>query len=342
MGRNIAHVNLARGLTVVLTDALAEALQRADSALDQELTAEQRSRLTVTSELTQLASCDLVLEAIVESLKPKKQLFARLEEIVRPDALLATNTSTLSITRLAEGLARPERFCGLHFCHPVRERPLVEVVPGCQTTATVTVAARDYASALGMDSIVVRDAPGFVVNRVLHPYFNEALVLLGEGADVRAIDAAATAFGMPWGPFTQMDEIGIDVVLRGGQALARAFPDRTTAHDLLVDLYSAGRLGKKSGAGFYRYSEGATSQVDEQMSEFIERRRRGPAQSFPTPTLQLRLFGRMAQETQQLVAEGVVGNPGEVQRALVKGLGFPSAHVEMLAGGPAYRASDAA
>jgi 3-hydroxyacyl-CoA dehydrogenase/enoyl-CoA hydratase/3-hydroxybutyryl-CoA epimerase/3-hydroxyacyl-CoA dehydrogenase/enoyl-CoA hydratase/3-hydroxybutyryl-CoA epimerase/enoyl-CoA isomerase len=320
MGRSIALANLERGLSVVLMDVSREALDRAADFLHQELSPHRAALLTVTSALADLAGCDLILEAVVESLKVKRQVFARLEVLVARDTIFASNTSCITIGQIAAGLATPDRLCGLHFCHPVQRRPLVEVIGGEATTNDVIAAAGTYVRSLAMEVLQVKDTPGFVINRVLYPYLNEALLLLDEGAGIEEIDSAAITFGMPWGPLTQVDEIGIDVVLRGGQIMAQAYPEYATPADLLVALFGMGRLGRKTGAGFYRYNRDQTPMVDAEMQELL--RQRAHPRSISHEAIRSRLFGRIKQECRRIVEEGVVAGFDDVGRALVKGLGF--------------------
>ena len=319
MGRSIAQANLERGLAVLLTDVSRAALDQAAETLRQEVP-HNAGLLTVTSGLADLASCELILEAVVESLKIKRQVFAELEAVAQPHTLFASNTSCICIGQIAPALKRPERLCGLHFCHPVRQRPLVEVAGTDSTADAVIATVCKYVEALGMEALRVTDTPGFVVNRVLYPYVNEALMLVDEGASIEEVDTAAVAAGMPWGPFMQMDEIGIDVVLRGGQIMAQAYPEYAAPPDLLVVLFGLGRLGRKTGAGFYRYDKGQAPVVDAEMRELL-RQHTHPRQ-MQRETIGPRLIGSMAQECRRIVTEGVVREFEDVAQALVKGLGF--------------------
>ena len=182
----------------------------------------------------ELAPCDLVIEAIVENPEVKKQLYARLEPQLRHDAILASNTSTIPITKLAEGLKHPERFCGIHFFNPVRKMPLVEVIRGAKTSDETVATAVAYAKNIGKSPIVVNDGPGFLVNRLLLPYMNEALELISEGAEIKAIERAAKEFGMPMGPITLYDVVGLDTAFYAGRVMHEAFPDRIVASPILA------------------------------------------------------------------------------------------------------------
>jgi 3-hydroxyacyl-CoA dehydrogenase len=326
MGRSIALANLKRGLQVLLTDVSRDALDQAAQRLHQEATRDQVALLTVTSDLTDLADSDLVLEAVVESLKVKRQVFSRLEGLAERHTLFASNTSCIPIGRIAESLMNRDRLCGLHFCHPVACRPLVEVIPGEAASEAVITSACSYVRSLGMEFIRVKDSPGFVVNRLLYPYLNEALTLLAEGAGIEEVDAAAVSFGMPWGPLTQMDEIGIDVSMRGGQIMGQAYPEYQAPSDLLVALFGLGRLGRKAGAGFYRYTAGRAPSLDLELEKLLPVRRG----QIPGDTIAARLFNRIAQEGRRIVAAGIVSCFDEVERALVKGLGLSDRSVPAL------------
>jgi 3-hydroxyacyl-CoA dehydrogenase/enoyl-CoA hydratase/3-hydroxybutyryl-CoA epimerase/3-hydroxyacyl-CoA dehydrogenase/enoyl-CoA hydratase/3-hydroxybutyryl-CoA epimerase/enoyl-CoA isomerase len=287
-------------------------------------------QLTATLALADLAACDLILEAVIESLKVKRQVFAELDALAAPDTIFASNTSCLRIAQIGDGLKTRERLCGLHFCHPVRQRPLVEVVGAESTAESVLATACGYVRKLGMEVLRVTDTPGFVVNRILYPYVNESLLLLSEGAGIEEVDAAAVTAGMPWGPLTQIDEIGIDVVLRGGQVMAQAYPECAAPPELLIALFGLGRLGRKKGAGFYRYGEGQPPVVDAEMRELLRQHTR-PGQ-VAHETLGPRLLGRMAREGRRIVADGVVAGFDDVERALLRGLGFDPRKVADLRG----------
>ena len=196
-----------------------------------------------------------MLESIVEKRPAKQALFAHIKPRLADRAILATNTSTIPIARLAAGLAVPGRFCGLHFCHPVRLRPLVEVIPGPATSPETMAAVVAHASSLGKLPLVVADGPGFVVNRLLLTYLNEALTMVTAGVPIQRIDAAMIEFGMPLGPLELLDEIGLDTALQSGIVLAEVFGERSAGSELLVRLVKAGQYGMKSGAGFYSYPE---------------------------------------------------------------------------------------
>jgi 3-hydroxyacyl-CoA dehydrogenase/enoyl-CoA hydratase/3-hydroxybutyryl-CoA epimerase len=260
------------------------------------------------------------MEAVVEDLDIKRRVFGELEVRMRPDALLATNTSSLSVTTLAEGLQHPERFCGFHFFNPVHRMPLVEVVRGPRTSDGTLVSAVGLARKLGKTPVVVRDAPGFVVNRILMPYLREAIALLEEGYRPAEIDASMRTFGMPMGPFEVLDEVGLDVANKVAGVLSKAFPDRMEPSPALEALIAAGRLGRKSGRGFYRH-RGGKRQPDPKVRELLKLKR---ARQAPSPEiLSERMVLAMINEAARCLEEGVVADAGLVDLAMIFGTGFP-------------------
>jgi 3-hydroxybutyryl-CoA dehydrogenase len=274
MGSGIAQVAAHAGHAVLLHDAqpgAAEAaVARVDAALGKlvergKLDANERAqiaaRLRVAHDLANLAPAKLVIEAIVENADVKRDLFARLERIVAGDAILATNTSSLSISALAGGLSHPERFAGMHFFNPAPLMRLVEIVAGLATDPRVAETLADTARAWGKEPVQARSTPGFIVNRCARPFYGEALRMLQEGvADPATIDAVMReAGGFRMGPFELMDLIGHDVnfeVTRSMHAASHGDP-RYQPSWIQQELVSAGRLGRKSGRGFYDYAEGA-------------------------------------------------------------------------------------
>jgi 3-hydroxyacyl-CoA dehydrogenase/enoyl-CoA hydratase/3-hydroxybutyryl-CoA epimerase len=278
------------------------------------------ARVLPTLDLTGLARADAAIEAVVEDLEIKRRVFAELEVRMRDDALLATNTSSLSVDELASGLRRPGRFCGFHFFNPVHRMPLVEVVRGRHTTDAALVTAVALARRLGKTPVVVNDAPGFVVNRILMPYLREALHLLEEGYTVADIDAAMRRFGMPMGPFEVVDEVGLDVAKKVADVLAAAFPDRMVPAPALATLVEKGRLGRKSGLGFYRH-RGRKRSPDPAARALlgISRVRKAPS----LEALSERMVLAMINEAARCLEEGVVVDAGMLDLAMVFGTGFP-------------------
>ncbi|HVB71682.1 MAG TPA: 3-hydroxyacyl-CoA dehydrogenase NAD-binding domain-containing protein [Acidimicrobiales bacterium] len=219
---------------------------------------EVRARVSVTERLEDLADCDLVIESIVEEMPAKRALFDELDRLVRPDAILATNTSTLSVFELAMATSRPERVCGMHFFNPAQVMTLVEVVRPMSASDETIEAVVDFARACGKDPVVVKDQPGFVVNALLFPYLNDAVRLLElEVASTDGIDTAMKGgCGFPMGPFALLDLIGLDVAVAILDTLHAELADaHLEPRPTLRRMVSAGHLGRKSGVGFYDYRQ---------------------------------------------------------------------------------------
>jgi 3-hydroxyacyl-CoA dehydrogenase/enoyl-CoA hydratase/3-hydroxybutyryl-CoA epimerase/3-hydroxyacyl-CoA dehydrogenase/enoyl-CoA hydratase/3-hydroxybutyryl-CoA epimerase/enoyl-CoA isomerase len=336
MGAGIAAANLKRDLPVALADASAPAIEagvkkvleevaynKETKKADPERVVKYAARLNSTCSDSELAASDLVIEAIVESADAKKKLYARLEPQLGPQTIIGSNTSTIPITSLAEGLARPERFCGIHFFNPVRKMPLVEVIRGKRTSDETIATAVAYAKSIGKSPIVVNDGPGFLVNRLLLPYMNEALELILEGAQIKQIERVAKNFGMPMGPITLYDVVGLDTCVMAGRVMVEAFPDRTVVNDILMVLLKAGRLGQKTGAGFYAYAKGSErGQPDPKLDELIRPLMRGQ-RKFNDAEIEARMFLPMVLEATRLVTDKVVRDVRDVDLGLIYGIGFP-------------------
>jgi 3-hydroxybutyryl-CoA dehydrogenase len=271
MGSGIAQLAIEAGYDVVGREVTAELGERARERIahflqrkvDKErMSAEEReaalARLELTTELPAFAGCDLVIEAIVEELDAKLALFAELEGIVRPDAILATNTSALSVTEIASAVATPERVVGMHFFNPAPLMPLVEIVRAELSSDEAVEAAYAVGERLGKRPIRCHDTPGFVVNRILIPLLNDCLRVLDEArVTPEDLDTAMTAgAGWPMGPCTLVDLVGIDVHVHASEALYEKLREpRMAPPPRIVAMRNAGLLGRKSGRGFYTYDE---------------------------------------------------------------------------------------
>ncbi|HEY2686184.1 MAG TPA: 3-hydroxyacyl-CoA dehydrogenase NAD-binding domain-containing protein [Steroidobacteraceae bacterium] len=282
MGGDIAAWAALRGLEVTLQDRseelVAPALERAQQLFekrikDPEGRSEARARLKADVGGDGVAAADVVLEAIFENADAKRALYASLEPRMRPGAILATNTSSIMLETLSEGLKDPSRLVGVHFFNPVSQLPLVEIVQGARTRQTLMADAQKFARRLDKLPLPCRSAPGFVVNRILTPYINEALFALESGLSRELIDRAAVRFGMPMGPIELTDVVGLDVSLNVGRVLAQAFHRPIPA--ALVQRVDAKKLGRKSGEGFYRWVDGKAQKSpprDEDIPQDLEDR----------------------------------------------------------------------
>jgi len=265
MGGDIAAWSALRGFTVTLQDRTLElvspALQRAAELFDKRLPdaaqrAAARARLRADVEGAGVPDADVVIEAIFENLEAKQQLYAQLEPRLKAGALLASNTSSITLESLAGKLAQPARLVGLHFFNPVAQMPLIEVVHGAATDAGAVQLASGFARRIDKLPLPCRSAPGFMVNRVLTPYTYEAMLAAAEGVPLQLIDRAAVAFGMPVGPIELVDVVGLDVAEHVGEIIAAQLQRPVTQVARLRELIAAKKFGRKSGEGFYRWEQG--------------------------------------------------------------------------------------
>jgi 3-hydroxybutyryl-CoA dehydrogenase len=269
MGAGIAQVIATSGFSTILFDAQPEALTRGMAGiqkrlaqavekgkLSQELQEQTTNRLVQAKALSEFTDCDLVIEAIVEQFEVKKSLFKQLDEIVKPGAILASNTSSISITRIAAATSRPGKVIGVHFMNPVPVMKLVELIKGLQTEDGTYAAIQDFCAKIDKTTVLAIDTPGFIVNRILCPMINEAIFLMQEGVKPEDIDTAMKlGTNQPMGPLTLADFVGLDTLLYILQLLHRELgEDKYRPCPLLVKYVEAGWYGKKTGRGFYSYS----------------------------------------------------------------------------------------
>jgi 3-hydroxyacyl-CoA dehydrogenase / enoyl-CoA hydratase / 3-hydroxybutyryl-CoA epimerase len=333
MGGGIAQLMAQKGIAVrmkdIAADALASGLRHAAGLFDRLV---RRRRLTPAEARQQLAlisptldyagfgAVDLVVEAVVERLDVKQAVLREAESHAKPGTVLASNTSSLSITAMQEALARPADFCGMHFFNPVDRMPLVEVIRGERTADHAVATVFALTRRLGKTPLIVRDGPGFLVNRLLGPYLNEAAWLLVDGASIEAIDEALLEFGMPMGPLRLLDEVGLDVARHAGASLHEAFGERMSPPPLLERLGGSGRLGKKNGRGFYRHDAGrADPDAAVYADAGLDPKRRELARS----EIVDRTILAMINEAARALADGIVPGPGEVDLGMITGTGFP-------------------
>ena len=334
MGGGIAQLIADKGIPVRLKDlrgdALLAALRQASKIWREQVERKRlssrvmRQRLgfiSPTLDETGLSKVDIVLEAVVENLDVKQKVLASMEERIGVRTVFASNTSTIPISDIAARAVRPERVVGMHFFNPVHRMPLVEVIAGQRSSPEAVSTVHAFAIELGKVPVVVRDSPGFLVNRILMLYFNEALRFLAEGVTIEDADRSMEAFGVPMGPFSLMDEIGLDTGQHAAAVLEGAFGKRIgAATPILQAIVAGGRLGKKSGGGFYHYKNGRKSHPDAAVPKLAGAT---AALHLPVETLQERMVLAMVNEAAICLEDGVVREPRDVDVAMVYGTGFP-------------------
>jgi 3-hydroxyacyl-CoA dehydrogenase / enoyl-CoA hydratase / 3-hydroxybutyryl-CoA epimerase / enoyl-CoA isomerase len=342
MGGGIAYQSASRGVPIVMKDISATALDLGMSEARKLLAkAVETGRLTqdkadavmgsITPTLTYegFASADVVVEAVVENLAVKQAVLREIEELASPNTILASNTSSLRIDDLAEGLRRPENFLGMHFFNPVPKMPLAEVVRGAKTSARAIAAVTGYAAAMGKTPIFVEDCPGFVVNRTLTPYLIAFLRLVHDGAAFVEIDKAMEAFGWPMGPATLIDIIGMDVSHHVVQIISEGFAPRMDVpfESAVQILLREGRLGQKNGHGFYKYQSESKGRPRKEIDPDTERLLAQGQPNGKTRVGEEEIAARMMLplilEAARCVEDGIAASPGEVDMCLILGLGLP-------------------
>ena len=340
MGGGIAQTLARTGITVRMKDidpvALARGMQAAHKLGMGELKKgrvrrrefDQRMALIrPTLDYSGIRRSDVVIEAVVESLDVKRKVLQEVEAATPDGTIFATNTSSLPIGEIAASARRPENVVGMHFFNPVHRMPLVEVVRGPQTSAEAVATVCSLARKIGKTPVVVGDAPGFLVNRILMTYLGEALLLLEDGARVEEVDRTMVSFGMPMGPFAVIDQVGIDVAAHVAAVLSEAFKDRAPRSPALQILKDKGWLGRKSGRGFYVYRDAGRGGVERPPGEvnigvysLVSTRERMSLDPGPTES---RLVLPMINEASRCLEAGLVASPADVDLAMVMGVGFP-------------------
>ena len=313
MGGDIAAICAMRGLTVTLQDTapdrLAPAVKRAAQLYKRRLRDERRIRDAMDRLIPDVTGqgarqADVIIEAIFENLQAKRDLFAKLESIAKPSAIVATNTSSLKLADIATALKDPTRLVGIHFFNPVPLLQLVEVVQGSQTRPEIAKNAAAFVRQIDKLPLPTKDSPGFLVNRVLGPYMQNAFKLIDEGVKPETIDAAMEEFGMPMGPAELADTVGLDICLHAGKSLAK---DATSIPKVLSANVDAGRLGKKTGQGIYTWVNGKAQKAhaDPYGPDLIEK-----------------LIAPYLTEAQRVLDEGIVADADLVDAGLIFGTGF--------------------
>jgi 3-hydroxyacyl-CoA dehydrogenase/enoyl-CoA hydratase/3-hydroxybutyryl-CoA epimerase/enoyl-CoA isomerase len=341
MGGGIAYQSAVKGTPIIMKDIRPEALDlgmgEAGKLLSKQvekgrITAEQMSttlsRIRPTLNYGDFKDVDIIIEAVVENPKVKKAVFAELEGLLRDDAIIASNTSTISITYLAEGLKRPQNFVGMHFFNPVHMMPLVEVIRGKQSADAAVAATVALAQKMGKTPIVVNDCPGFLVNRVLFPYFAGFHLLLRDGADFTAVDKAMERFGWPMGPAYLMDVVGMDTAVHAAGVMAEGFPDRMKPEfeNTTSVLVAKGRYGQKNGKGYYSYApdkKGKPKKSPDPETYEIIKGVVAARREFAPEEIVERCMVPMVNEMARCLEDKIVATPAEADMALIYGIGFP-------------------
>lgn len=341
MGGGIAYQSALKGTPIMMKD-IAEAgielgLNEANKLLAKRVEkkkmkplamGETLNRIRPTLSYAEFGDVDTVVEAVVENPKVKKMVLAELEDKVSEDTIVTSNTSTISIDLLAEDLKRPENFLGMHFFNPVHMMPLVEVIRGKKTSEEAVATVVAYAKKMGKTPIVVNDCPGFLVNRVLFPYFAGFAGLVRDGADFQAVDKVMEKFGFPMGPAYLLDVVGIDTGVHANEVMAEGFPDRMKADfkTAMEVMFENERYGQKNNIGFYKYETDRKGKpkkvVDEQTYELIK-----PvvadSKEFDAEEIIARCMIPMCIEVARCIEEGIVETPNEADMGLIFGIGFP-------------------
>lgn len=342
MGGGIAYQSACRGVPIIMKDikqeALALGLNEAANLLLKQVTRGKIQPKEVTDTLAKIDTTlnygdftmvDLVVEAVVENKNIKSSVLTELEQHVKQECVITSNTSTISITELATSLQRPELFCGMHFFNPVYRMPLVEVIRGEKTNETAIATTVAYAKAMGKTPIVVNDCAGFLVNRVLFPYFAGFDALVRDGVDLQRIDKIMQTFGWPMGPAYLLDVVGIDTAHHASEVMADAYPSRMrkdykTASDVMFEHQ---RYGQKNKLGFYKYEldkKGKLKKVvDDQVPGILNKICSAPIEISDEEIID-RMMIPMCMETVRCVEDGIVDHPLDADMGLILGIAFPT------------------
>ncbi|AEF55230.1 fatty acid oxidation complex subunit alpha FadB [Marinomonas posidonica] len=341
MGGGVAYQSASKGTPIIMKDIRQDALDLGLSEANKLFNGQvERGRLTADKAFKamngivpalsygEFEQVDLVVEAVVENVNIKKSVLAEVESKITDEAILTSNTSTISITELAKDLKRPENFCGMHFFNPVHRMPLVEVIRGEKTSDKAIAQTVAYAQAMGKTPVVVNDCPGFLVNRVLFPYFAGFSLMMQEGADFQVVDKTMERFGWPMGPAYLLDVVGVDTAFHADQVMAEGFPDRMK-HDgkNAVDrLFELERFGQKNSKGFYTYEPDRKGKPKKIFNDDINALL-APIVASKTELTEEDIIARMmiplCIETVRCVEENIVSSAAEADMGLIYGIGFP-------------------
>jgi 3-hydroxyacyl-CoA dehydrogenase/enoyl-CoA hydratase/3-hydroxybutyryl-CoA epimerase len=337
MGGGIAYIGADKGIQMRIKDLNYEALGKAykhasdlwsklvkKKVIDKYQYKQKMDLVSGGVDYAGFKNLDVVVEAIVEDMNIKKKVIGETAKHMRDNAIIATNTSSLSVTEMAEGHPRPEYFAGMHFFNPVDKMPLVEVIKGPKTSDETVATIFELSKKMGKMPVVVKDGPGFLVNRLLIPYLNEATFLFQEGMDIKTLDDYYVKnFGMPMGPLALMDEVGLDVGIKVVKIFKKAFGDRIEVPEVMEKIEKAGRLGKKNGKGFYKYSsDGKRLEPDETI--YAELGLSAPKNPYTEKEcLERGIYSMINECSMALNEDRIVESPHEVDLAMIMGTGFP-------------------
>lgn len=341
MGGGIAYQAATKGLPIIMKDIQTKQLDlgmnEAGKLLSKEVErgkstpakmAQTLSHIRPTLNYGDFGEVDIVIEAVVENPTIKESVLSEVEGLVKQDAILASNTSTISITRLAHALKRPENFVGMHFFNPVHRMPLVEVIRGEKTSDTAIATTVALAQKMGKTPIVVNDCPGFLVNRVLFPYFGAFDLLVKEGADFVTIDKTMEKFGWPMGPAYLLDVVGMDTGVHAAKVMAEGFPDRMKPDykGATQLMFEHERLGQKNGVGFYQYEtdkRGKPKKIADSTTYELLNLVQTDHQEFDEQEIIDRMMIAFCNETVRCLEDDIVASPAEADMAMIMGVGFP-------------------
>lgn len=341
MGGGIAYQAATKGLPIIMKDIQTKQLDlgmnEAGKLLSKEVErgkstpakmAQTLSHIRPTLNYGDFGEVDIVIEAVVENPTIKEAVLSEVEGLVKQDAILASNTSTISITRLAHALKRPENFVGMHFFNPVHRMPLVEVIRGEKTSDTAIATTVALAQKMGKTPIVVNDCPGFLVNRVLFPYFGAFDLLVKEGADFVSIDKTMEKFGWPMGPAYLLDVVGMDTGVHAAKVMAEGFPDRMKPDykGATQLMFEHERLGQKNGVGFYQYEtdkRGKPKKIADSTTYELLNLVQTDHQEFDEQEIIDRMMIAFCNETVRCLEDDIVASPAEADMAMIMGVGFP-------------------
>lgn len=336
MGGGIAQLLAYRKLDVRLkdirTDALGLGLRHAREMFDRlvkrgRLEKKEAQRymdaIAPTLDYSGFGTVDLVIEAVVERMDVKQQVLRETETHVRDECVLTTNTSSLSVSAMQSALEKPDRFAGMHFFNPVHRMPLVEVIRGEATSDEALATVVSLTRRLGKTPVVVNDGPGFLVNRILAPYLNEAAWLLAEGGSIEQIDRTLKRFGMPMGPLRLLDEVGLDVARHAGAVMNEAFGERLALPPTMTALAKTDLLGRKGGRGFYTYENGREKAVNGEIYDSLGATLPAERRELPVQDILDRTLFAMVNEAARVLEDGIVSSAGEVDLGMITGTGFP-------------------